>query len=324
MYKLIGGDQKESGPVTADQLRQWILVGRANSQSLVQAEGADEWKPLGALPEFADLLGAASAIPAGASADSWGKASGAQATMLAADLASRPSHLEVGNCLAAGWRLLRGSPGLLAGAAAIVWAIHVALSFVPLIGGIAAFLIGPVLQGGLCLVFLRRGRGEPTSINDVFAGFSFRFAPLMLTGVVSGLLAVIGYFCCVLPGLYLQIAWLFAVPLVADKGMDFWAAMELSRKLVTRHWFKVFGLILLLCLPLLIFSVFVFFRVMQLALAQASSGPPTLQEMMALMVRLTPLTFCAQVVSLLILPFMTAALMSAYESLFGTRRTPPA
>jgi len=324
MYKLIGGDQKEYGPVTADQVRQWILEGRANGQSLVQVEGASEWKPLAALPEFAGLLGAASTSTTGPSVDSWGNASGAQATMLAADLASRPSHLDVGACLAAGWKLLRGSSGLLVGAAAIVWAINVALAFLPLVGGIAAFLLYPVLHGGLYLVFLRRLRGEPTGINDVFAGFSSRFAPLLLTGVVSGLLAALGYFCCFLPGLYLQIAWLFAVPLVADKGMDFWAAMELSRKWVTRHWFKVFGLLLLLYLPFLLFNVFVFFRVMHITLELASSGPPTLQQMVELLTRLTPLILCSHVILLLILPFATAVLMSVYESLFGAWRTPPA
>ena len=30
MYKIIGGDQKEYGPVTADQLRAWITEGRVN------------------------------------------------------------------------------------------------------------------------------------------------------------------------------------------------------------------------------------------------------------------------------------------------------
>jgi hypothetical protein len=56
MYKIIGADQKEYGPVTIDQVRQWIVEGRANGQTLVQAEGASEWKPLGAFPELSALL----------------------------------------------------------------------------------------------------------------------------------------------------------------------------------------------------------------------------------------------------------------------------
>jgi hypothetical protein len=53
MYKIIGADQKEYGPVTADQLRQWIAEGRVSLQTQVLPEGATEWKALGALPEFA-------------------------------------------------------------------------------------------------------------------------------------------------------------------------------------------------------------------------------------------------------------------------------
>jgi uncharacterized protein YneF (UPF0154 family) len=56
MYKIIGADQKEYGPVTADQLRQWIAEGRVNSQTKVQAAGAVEWKSVADLPEFAAAL----------------------------------------------------------------------------------------------------------------------------------------------------------------------------------------------------------------------------------------------------------------------------
>jgi hypothetical protein len=56
MYKILGADQKEYGPVSADQLRQWITEGRANAQTMVLAEGSTEWKALGSLPEFAVAL----------------------------------------------------------------------------------------------------------------------------------------------------------------------------------------------------------------------------------------------------------------------------
>ena len=53
MYKMMGADGKEYGPISADQLRQWIAEGRANAQTRVLAEGATEWKTLAELPEFA-------------------------------------------------------------------------------------------------------------------------------------------------------------------------------------------------------------------------------------------------------------------------------
>jgi len=56
MYKILGGDGKEYGPISAATLRQWISEGRANAQTQVQAEGASGWTALGQLGEFAPLF----------------------------------------------------------------------------------------------------------------------------------------------------------------------------------------------------------------------------------------------------------------------------
>ncbi len=52
MYKIIGADGHEYGPVTADQLRQWIREGRANGQTQVKAEDGTDWKTLSGFPEL--------------------------------------------------------------------------------------------------------------------------------------------------------------------------------------------------------------------------------------------------------------------------------
>ncbi len=63
MYKLIGADGKEYGPVSVDQLRQWIYEGRANYETQLLAENAVEWRPLGAFGEFAAALASISTAP---------------------------------------------------------------------------------------------------------------------------------------------------------------------------------------------------------------------------------------------------------------------
>lgn len=63
MYKIVGGDQKTYGPISREQVEQWIAEGRANRQTLCQAEGSADWKPLSAFPEFAGVFGAASSAP---------------------------------------------------------------------------------------------------------------------------------------------------------------------------------------------------------------------------------------------------------------------
>ncbi|HWY75492.1 MAG TPA: DUF4339 domain-containing protein [Verrucomicrobiae bacterium] len=63
MYKIIGGDQTEYGPVSAEQLRQWIAEGRADSNTQVQLEGTNEWRPLRDFPEFAASFATAQPMP---------------------------------------------------------------------------------------------------------------------------------------------------------------------------------------------------------------------------------------------------------------------
>jgi len=53
MYRIIGADGREYGPVSLEQLRQWLNEGRINAQTRVLADGDANWKALGQLPEFA-------------------------------------------------------------------------------------------------------------------------------------------------------------------------------------------------------------------------------------------------------------------------------
>src|SRR5271170_6816406 len=52
MYKIIGQDGKEYGPITAEQLRQWIAENRVERQTPVFTDGAKNWTFIGLLPEF--------------------------------------------------------------------------------------------------------------------------------------------------------------------------------------------------------------------------------------------------------------------------------
>jgi len=56
MYKIIGSDGQQYGPVSAEQLRSWLGQNRVNAQTLIQPEGATEWKAVSTFPEFAGDL----------------------------------------------------------------------------------------------------------------------------------------------------------------------------------------------------------------------------------------------------------------------------
>lgn len=56
MYKLIGGDGQQYGPVSAEQIRGWLKENRVNLRTLIQPEGATDWQPVSGFPEFAGTL----------------------------------------------------------------------------------------------------------------------------------------------------------------------------------------------------------------------------------------------------------------------------
>jgi len=113
---------------------------------------------------------------------------------------------------------------------------------------IVTILSYPVLMPlivGVIMLAINYSRGEPIAFQSIFNYYRIT-GRLSLAALLVYIMTVIGFVFLLLPGIYLSIAYIFTLPLIADKGMDVWEAMELSRKAVTKHWFKVFGLFLLL------------------------------------------------------------------------------
>jgi len=52
MFTIIGGDGREYGPVSVDQVRVWINSGRANLDTQAKTLGTAEWRRLGDFAEF--------------------------------------------------------------------------------------------------------------------------------------------------------------------------------------------------------------------------------------------------------------------------------
>ncbi|WP_263145224.1 hypothetical protein [Pseudomonas sp. RIT-PI-AD] len=100
---------------------------------------------------------------------------------------------------------------------------------------------------GIFMVGIRRAADQPVSFNEIFSHFR-RSVPVIVTALLVTLLSSIGYMLFVIPGLYLSIAYILAIPLVVERGLSPWQAMEASRKAIGQHWFKVFGLLLVLTL----------------------------------------------------------------------------
>jgi hypothetical protein len=329
MFTIIGADQKEYGPVTADEIRQWIKDGRADGRTLGKLDGTGEWKPLAAFAEFASLTAAAGAPPRIAPAYS----NDPNTPVLALE-----PNFVVGECLRNGWSLLMNNFGVLLGGTLLFWLIDL-VRYLPYVNLIHVFIEG-VLYGGLYMLFLKRLRGQPAKVGEVFSGFGMPFVQLLLVGFLTSLITGLAYFACVLPSIYFKIAWIFSLVLVIDKRLEFWTAMELSRRVVTRVWFKVFVLALVAFAPFLLYEGFMNARlwVMLYPKFNALLGPGGLDVAKFLSVmtdfqkivdeathtrEFLTLEAAGEILLLLNLPFATGALMYAYEALFGPRTPTP-
>lgn len=186
---------------------------------------------------------------------------------------ARGYDFRIGDVLGEAWHKVKGMKGTLV-VAAIIYGVAVnLLSFViafvlGLLGLIhdsepgALQIIVSVLAGALCypllaglnMIGIRRAADQPATINELFAYFGL-FVPLLITGLAITVLTYLGLFLLVLPGIYLGVSYALAIPLVVERGLSPWQAMEASRKAIGQHWFKVFGLFLALGLIMLLSAI---------------------------------------------------------------------
>jgi len=161
----------------------------------------------------------------------------------------------IGEVLSEAWKLKDGFKGTYWGALLIYAVITVVItgvlefiandsSMMKVISQLITGFITYPLVVGMMMIAIKRSVGIPTNVAMVFDYYP-KTMPIFLTYLLMPLLIFIGFLLLVLPGIYLAIAYALALPLLVDKNMGIWEAMEASRKAITPCWFRVFGLFLL-------------------------------------------------------------------------------
>lgn len=112
-------------------------------------------------------------------------------------------------------------------------------------------LIAMPMIMGVVMMGIKRSVDAPISASMVFNNFS-KMLPLFATIILMYIMMLIGFLLFVIPGIYLMIAYYMAMPLVVEKGLSPWQAMETSRKAITHRWFSVFGLFVVMMIILTI------------------------------------------------------------------------
>jgi hypothetical protein len=325
-YFIIGGDKKEYGPASADQIRQWLREGRASGDTLLRPESETTWKPLRSFAEFQNDFASAPIAPP----------IPAQALPASEDYPVAANvPVSIGHAFARAWHLVAEHFGTIFGACLLVWMALTAVLMIPFVGSLVAmFLIGP-LFGGLFLVVLKLIRTGEASAGDIFAFSGQNTFMLVVTGFIALTVSELGAACCcVIPGIYLGIAWLLAIPLVADRGLNFWQGLESSRRAVTPRWFSFFGLFLLSLLPFIVFSVYTELRVLsdswplvQQFQIEARGAMPTFEQIQKYAAESDKIRasyaawfFVLHLLLLIVMPLGISSIAFVYEDLFGRKR----
>lgn len=282
-YIIIGADQKEYGPVSPTELGDWIAQRRADGNTKVREEGAADWKKLSEIPEFAAALSQGVVTPPVMATEDVGHPVD-RATLEILLAQRPPRILIgscIGRAWALvkeHMGLVVGATFVFMG---VMLGIGL-VSNIPIIGGLIQMVLQGPLMGGFYWFYLKLIRTGKAEVKDLFAGFGPSFVPLMLVSIVSSLITLACAVAVGLPMMWpvlgdvlknldhperlqfdafgptviaggvlivvilmaLTLLWMFSLPLVMDKKLAFWNAMEISRKTVAKTWFGFLVLIL--------------------------------------------------------------------------------
>jgi hypothetical protein len=179
---------------------------------------------------------------------------------------ARVDRLDVMACLARSWGFLKAEPLLAIGSVAIVTFLMLAGGAIPILSFCIGLLVNTPLMGGVWSLFLKALRGETVSFEEVFSGFTKRWLPLILLGLVQIVVAAVavgpfagGLFflfqsnggvapaglelvmvvvlslVLMVLSIYLNLAMFFAVPLMMDRGYGVMDSLNVSRRIVNQN-----------------------------------------------------------------------------------------
>lgn len=259
MYYLIGTDGRHHGPLSHDDVHRWLAEGLASRYSRARRATEEQWMALRDMAEFEEATRpphvGAFQLP---SDDTDGTPSdeGTAGTHRSPERGT--NRIDPLNCFRRAWYLIAGQFATLAGWTLLSVVLMVALSNIPGVGAYLTLPVNYLLQAGLYLLFLTRVRGLQWSLREIAASVGRSAIPIVIAGLVQALIAspvllstrvqsnpalLAALVVLLVPCLYLLVSYVFVLPLIVDRQMPVWEAMELSRTTVTRSWFSVFGLL---------------------------------------------------------------------------------
>ncbi|WP_163832434.1 DUF975 family protein [Spartinivicinus ruber] len=118
----------------------------------------------------------------------------------------------------------------------------------------SGFIMMPItmpLYAGVIYMGIRRAAGLNLNVSDGLSCYK-QVIPITIFSLLNAIIIYIGFILLIIPGIYLTIAYMLGMPLVVDRKMGAWQALETSRKAITKHWFTIFGTFIVLLLIIMV------------------------------------------------------------------------
>jgi len=165
------------------------------------------------------------------------------------NLVNRNYALNVSRCLDRGWEISQRYLGgfisflllfflisVLAGLPPLLAEVEVLMPYgIVQLTSLYSLLIAPVLYAGMSIVALQIVRRRRVYFGDFFSGF-YQYLPVLLVTQIVNFLVIFGLSFLLIPGLIFGVLYQLSLPLVLDRGLNFWQAMETSRKIIMRNF----------------------------------------------------------------------------------------
>lgn len=230
-YFLIATDGRQYGPITQDDVRTWLGDGRANRYCRARRAHEERWQPLREMPEFEQDTRPPDVgfrLPPGDDEPAGQEGPHARATLA-------PERLDPVSCFQRAWPVLQLDLPVLVGWTLLASIITGVAGMAPRIGLGVAFLVDQLLRGGLYVLFLSRMRGQPVSPMQAASIVGAVSVTIVVAAIAQVTLSLLGLIALIVPGIYLIVCYAFVVPVIVDRKLPFWEAMELSRTTVHRQ-----------------------------------------------------------------------------------------
>ncbi|MFQ5651036.1 MAG: hypothetical protein ACE5IY_13940 [bacterium] len=147
-----------------------------------------------------------------------------------------------------------------------------------LFGAVTFTILAAVIYEYIAL-YMEKGR-ETFEVGEVLRAVLRDLGKFVVAVILGGLAVIAGYFLCVLPGIYLGIAFSLALVIVALEQKDGFAALSRSKDLITGNWWQTFGLILVIAVIQMALSMvfYVPFYVILVIIGLNSADPEMMQS----------------------------------------------